>query len=177
MGFNIFAAGTSGFNYSRDNCADGDLFEAAAVMNAMREAGPDTMGVVQGVQEYAAPSADDGFRTAIQSNLGLAMRAHLGDGVTLLASCGRASQGGWISVAAERSRALGVLPPATAVARYGFFPNVHPASEFMAQVTPALTATSLNNWGVMLEIDRALRLYYSHIHGRGQPMIQIQLTK
>jgi hypothetical protein len=179
MSFNIFASGTGTrgvFNYTRNNCADGDLFEAAAVMNAMRAAGPSRIGIAEGVADYVLPSAESQARTSIQAHLGTATRAHLGDGVTMLASCNQARQG-WISVSATRRRVAGMWPDATGFARYDFTPNVQPASEFMQRVIPVLTATSMNNWGVLLQIDQALRGYFIHIHGRGRPMIQVQLQK
>jgi hypothetical protein len=58
MSFRIFAAGTEGFNYSADNCADQDLFQAAEVMNAMRAAGPSPAGIGEGVADYVLPSAE-----------------------------------------------------------------------------------------------------------------------
>lgn len=177
MGFNIFASGIQSYSYSRNNCADGDLFEAAAVMNALREAGPSWSGAAGGAQDYFQPSAEDQARSGIQAQLGTATRAHLGEGVTLLATSGQARQGGWIAVYATRSRLLGMWPDATGFVRYNFFPNVDPAREFTTQIIPVLTATSMNNWGVLLEIDSALRGYYTYLHGRGIPRIQIQLFK
>lgn len=167
MSFRIFGAGTEGFNYSADNCADQDLFQASEVMNAMRAAGPSPAGVGEGVADYVLPSSEGEARSGIQAHLGTFTRAHLGDGVTLLASCNQAAQGGWITVAANRR----------SFARYNFRPNVNPGLEFMQQIMPALTTAHMNNWGVLLQIDRALRMYHLHIHGRGRPMIQIELYK
>lgn len=101
MSFRIFAVGANSprqFNYERCNCADGDLCEAAAVMNAMRSAGPSARGVAEGVADYVAPSAESEGRSGIQGNLGVALRAHCGQGITLLGQC-RDARHGWISVA------------------------------------------------------------------------------
>jgi len=181
MSFNIFAAGTRGFNYTRNNCADGDLFEAAAVMNALRAAGPSPVGVAEGVMDYTLPSAESQARTGIQAHLHTAFLAHLRQAVELLAMCPQASHGGWIAVSASRQRMAGLWPAATGFARYDFRPNIDPALEFMTLVLPVLASARMNNWGVLREIDIALRRNHTHIFNartgscRGQPMIQIQL--
>ncbi|MCU0961908.1 MAG: hypothetical protein MUF48_17575 [Pirellulaceae bacterium] len=177
MSFNIYASGTAGFVYSRNHCADGDLFEAAEIINAMRNAGPSPMGVAEGVGDYVLPSAEGQARTGIQAQLGTATRAHAGDGVNLLAMCNQAAQGGWVSVNANRRRALGLWPDATGIRRYNFRPRADAAVEFATLIVPLLRATSMNNWGVWLEVDQALRHYYLHIHGAGRPMILVQLTR
>ncbi len=177
MAFRIHAPGVMDFTYSRTNCADGDLFEAAAVMNAIRAAGPSRIGVAEGVADYVLPSAESEARSGIQANLGTATRAHCGDGVTLLASCNGVGQGAWITVSAHRRRVAGLWPDAGGFARYEFRPNVQPAAEFMRRVIPALTSAGMNNWGVLLEIDKALRGYYTYLHGTGCPRINVNLYK
>jgi|WetSurMetagenome_2_1015567.scaffolds.fasta_scaffold57277_2 hypothetical protein len=186
MSFRIFAAGTPNFNYSRENCADGDLFQAAEAMDTLMSVGPmgnteegftvlqtHALGAGVGLAESALPSAEGNIQTALRAST----RAHLGDGVTLLASCNGVRQEAWISVNANRSQLLGAWPDATGFAQYNFFPNYNPGAEFMRVAIPVLERTSMNNWGVLLQMDIALRNYYLFIHGRGTPRIQIQLFK
>ncbi|QYO67707.1 RNA-guided endonuclease InsQ/TnpB family protein [Leptolyngbya sp. 7M] len=40
MSFRIYVSGSNGFRYERNNCADDDVFEAAAVISALNASGP-----------------------------------------------------------------------------------------------------------------------------------------
>jgi hypothetical protein len=167
MSFNIFAAGTEGFNYSRNNCADGGLFEAAAVMNALRAAGPTPVGVAEGVVDYYGPSVESEARSGIQAGLRMVFAQRLGQAVVMLAQCSGARQG-WIAVSARKSATH-------RYARYNFMPNIDPGLEFMQSIMPALTATDMNNYGVLREMEIALMRYRNLIGAAARPMIQVEL--
>lgn len=174
MSFRIFATGTENFHYTRDNCADNDIFEAAEVMSALQGLEPSASGVAQGVAEYLSPSME-GVRSSGIASIASGEMVHLlTNAVTMLATCTGARQG-WISVAPRTSHFL--RAETSRYARYNFSPGREPALEFMRMILPVLTATDMNNYGVLREMAIALSRYYAHIGNSGTPMIQIELSK
>jgi len=173
MSFRIHAAGP-GTPYIRRNCADGDIFQAAAVMSAFRASSPSARGAGEGVADYVLPSPESAMREGVRAIARMTFFSLMRDQVTLLAMHPRA-HGGWISVYANKSNLI--MPDTNSIARYNFFPGVSPGAEFFTRIAPTLTATDMNNYGVLLQIAMAL----SHFHGRTRrnvsPMISIQLHK
>ena len=56
MSFDIFAAGSRNFHFTRDNNPDNDIFEAADVASALHSTSPSATGVLEGAIEYGSPS-------------------------------------------------------------------------------------------------------------------------
>jgi hypothetical protein len=174
MSFRIHAAGNPRFHYTRDNCVDGDIFEAAAIMSALRSAGPSPIGVASGVADYVVPSDASAMREGLGAIAHMTFLHTLRTAVDLLATCNDARDG-WISVYANQSHLLWVDTARIAV--YDFTPGDNPSSEFMVKIMPVLTATGMNNFGVLMQMSMALSRYYDRIGTSGRPMIQIQLFR
>jgi hypothetical protein len=58
-----------------------------------------------------------------------------------------------------------------------FTPGDNPSSELMVKIMPVLTATGMNNFGVLMQMSMALSRYYDRIGVGGRPMIQVQLFR
>jgi hypothetical protein len=173
MSFNIHAAGTEDFVYARERCADGDVFEAMQVISALQATGPSRMGVGEGVADYVLPSTGSQGSDGAQAHGATIWRQSLQEGLVLLASNRSAAQG-WVSVSAVQST-IG-LRRASAVRTYHFGSGgSDPAVAFMRTITPVLTQTHMNNYGVLREIANAIWQYRAHIGGGGPPMLSIQL--
>ena len=80
-----------GFRYTRDNQADDDVFEAAAIISALNASGPSVGGVAEGVADYALPFVDttDGVRAVVSMTFMHMLRTS----VDLLGTCTQASNG------------------------------------------------------------------------------------
>lgn len=172
MSFRVFAAGLEDFHYSQNNNADGDVFEAAAVMSAVRSAGAGRIGVASSLASSEPRVMRDGIRGIARMNSLQILRI----AVTRLATCTGARQGR-ITVSARRSRLAGLWPDASGFARYNFMPNANPCSDFMQRIIPTLEATDMNNYGVLNTLAIVLSDYHAHIGRAGRPMIQIHLLK
>ena len=172
MSFRIHAAGTNGFRYTRDNCLDNNVFQAASIYSALQSGGPTRMGVASGVIDYAQPNASeaDGARVVA----GLTFLHLVTQAVDLIAADSN-TEGGWIAVSCQTSRTL--RSDLSGFARYDFHPNESPGSEFVQRVTPALVSTEMNNYGVLFEMSNALSGYQGRSNRSDTPMLLIQLTK
>lgn len=174
MSFNIFAAGVRGFQYTRENCPDDDIFEAASVMSALRAGGPTLQGAGEAVADYVVPSEGSAILDGVQAVAQLTFLHTLCGAVDQLAACSGA-RNGWISVAPREGHAL--WPDTNRFARYDFRPGDDPGREFVARILPALEATGMANYGVLRAMSLALSGYRSHIGSSGTPMIQIELWR
>ena len=176
MSFRIEVIAHPGFRYDRDDCADGGLFELAAVLSAVRASGPSAQGAVEGVLDYVVPSMESQARENIDAHLDTITRQHMLEGLEFLASCNHVRQGAWISVVVYdegwfSTESLGI-------AVYNFSPLQDVRSEFVQSVCPMLDDTGMNRWGVLFQMDIAMRRYYTErLHGQGRPMMQIYLFK
>lgn len=176
MSFSIHAAGVGrggGFVYTRRNCADGDIFEAAAIMSALRSSSPTRVGAAEGVASYTVPSESSARMDGIRGIARMEFIHLLQNGVGMLASCEGARQG-WLSVTANQSHIA--WPATNRIARYNFLPGVNSACEFMQTMMPVLTGTEMNNYGVLRGLAMALNGYYYNIGTTGRPMLLVQLN-
>ncbi|MBK7707425.1 MAG: hypothetical protein IPN69_17980 [Acidobacteria bacterium] len=174
MSFNIFAAGSRGFQYTRENYPDDDVFEAASILSALRSGGPTALGVAEGVADYVVPSEGSAILDGVQAVAQITFLHTLCGAVDQLAMCSGANRG-WISVAPRQTHAL--WPDTNRFARYDFSPGREPGAEFMRCILPILEATGMANYGVLMAMSLALSGYRSHIGSSGTPMIQIELWR
>jgi hypothetical protein len=171
MTFRIHAAGTRGYRYTRDNCPDEGIFQAAEIITALQGLEPNVGSVVETAADQVTPSVSvlDGVRAMGR----MEMLQLLKDSVGYLAICDGASDG-WIAVAPSQSHTL--WPDTTSFARYEFYPGDDPGSEFVQRIIPALTATDLNDMGVFRYMAIALGGYSNVLNEHGRPRILIQLS-
>ena len=173
MSFDVHAVGSNGFRFSRNDNPDGDIFEAAAVMSAMRASSPSRVGVAEGVADYFTPSEAGAFRVAVGGVARLEFLHLLDTAVTLLAADVGVRQG-WIAVYARESNTL--WADTSGFARYGFTPGYSPGTEFIRRVTPALVTVEMNNYGVLRILAEVISRYHTHLRRvSGPPMLQVQL--
>jgi hypothetical protein len=173
MSFNIHAAGTEGFVYRRERCADGDVFEAMEVISALQATSPSRIGVGEGVADYVLPSTGSQGGDAAQAHGATIWRQVLQQGLVMLSS-NRSAVQGWVSVSAVQST-LG-FRSASAVRTYHFGSGgSDPAVAFMRTIVPVLTQTHMNNYGVLREMANSIWQYRNHIGDGGPPMLSIQL--
>lgn len=174
MSFNIFAAGVRGYQFTRENFPDSGVFEAASVLSALRSGGPSARGVAEGVADYVIPSEGGAEMTGVEAVAQLTFLHTLCGAVDQLAACSGSSNG-WITVAPRQGHTL--WPDTSRYSRYDFTPGNDPGREFVARILPALEATDMANYGVLMAMSLALSGYRSHIGSSGTPMIQIELWK
>lgn len=174
MSFHIHAAGTRGFVYETDNGADGSEFEATAVMSALAATGPTPLGVVDGIADYVVDSTAGQTRSAAQAGGGIIHAQNLRNAVNMLMTLPGAASG-LIAVAAIQDAVFGGYYASRHVI-FTHVPGTDTGTEFIRRISPALTATELNIYGVFREMAVAVYLYRSHIVGsRESPMLQIYL--
>lgn len=178
MSFNIHASGQASggqpFLYTRRRCADGDVFEATAVMSAIQATSPSRLGVAEGVGDYVLPSVAGDVRAGAQAHGATIWRQRLVTAFSMLATNPHVAQG-WIGVSAVQST-LGIRR-SSAVRRYNFSSRGSvSAHAFLQTVMPVLTQTNMNNYGVLREITNAIWAFRNHIGPNGRrPMLSIQL--
>lgn len=172
MSFSLYASGTNGFVYERNNCPDDDIFEAAQIIAALNSTSPSAGGVIAGVAEYMLPSVSmlDGVNAVAK----MQMMHLLMTNVSLLAQRSNASRG-WISVRTEKARIL--FPPRVSFARYNFNNDDDPGTEFIRTILPALTSTDFNNYGVFRALALAIREFDQCLDSSLPPMIMMFLNK
>lgn len=173
MSFRIFASGLGRFQYSNSNCADGDVFEAAALMSALRASGPGLGGAAEGVADYVVPSEASSFRELLRQAARMTFAHYLKMSTTLLATSGR-HRNGWIRVHANESNTF--WPDTARFVSYDFRPGNSPGAEFVETVAPVLTDTGLNNYGVMREMTIVISRYEQSVSKGETPMLLIQLS-
>lgn len=189
MSFRIYAAGVIAgsrpFVYTRNNQPDGDIFEAAAVISALRAvSGPSgtvgrTMenvarGAVEAAADYVLPSEASLEREGIRGIARMVFLYTLNNMVTLLAMSSRAHQG-WISVYTHQSRWL--WADNVGFVSFGLGGRSEPGVEFIREVSPILSDTDMNNYGVLRTMSLALSEYHSRLDRTRPPMINIELFK
>jgi hypothetical protein len=174
MSFNIFASGNPNFEYSRRRCADGDVFEATAVMSALQAASPSFVGAAEAVGDYVLPSVAGDVRDSAQAHGGTIWRQRLGEGLRMLASNPSAAHGGFVSVSAIQY-IVGIRHASRSRTFYFRPGNNDPISDFMYMILPVLTHTDMNNYGVLREMANAVWAYRIEIGSGGPPMLTIQL--
>ncbi|MEE4217187.1 MAG: hypothetical protein V2I48_06230 [Xanthomonadales bacterium] len=180
MSFSIFASGLPDFNYERDNCADEDVFEATAVINAVRQLQPSAQGVAEAVYDYVSPSAAGTAREEAQRGGVTIHGIGLARDVDALALGGRAHAGGWIAVSAYQTviaSRLSIIPIGTAepgsCRRYTFSAGAEHGYLFTQRVMPILEERGLNNYGVLRQMRCAVQRYRNSMGSI--PMLQIVL--
>ncbi len=190
MSFRVFAAGSIGFHFAKDNNPDMEIFEAAVVASALVEGSDPSGKIVEhvGAGAAAAVAVGQGVADALLHPVSdhavyhEALAAHataeflhcLDDTVTLLAACSGANDG-CISVYSCQSHLL--WPDTVGFASYCFSPGDYAGREFFQAIKSSLEKTDMNNYGVLRILSIVLAKYYEHIGESGTPWINIQLFK
>lgn len=157
MGFSIFARGTSGFVYRESNCPYQD---ALTMGNALFRANR--------VNSTSARLT----RGAIRA-IGRMQALHLLDiGISLLAT-NRTRRSGYIDINLESERLLWVNDRTH---HRISLRSIRSGSDFISELLPILTELDMNNFGVILEIAKAINLYEYEIRGNTIPRLLISIT-
>lgn len=165
MSFDIHASRTSGFRHKDSNCADGDVFEAHNIMSALWTMGSSLVGVGEGIAEYALPNEGEG----IQNSLATIALAKLHDALQMLSGCPN-NLLEKITVTAVQTHRF--WPDTSEHAEYAFPSVDNPGAEFMETIRPALEATDLQNYGVLMKLANVLALYAAKV---GAPAPQAEV--
>ena len=170
MSFRMFASGTRGFRYTRDDNPDEDIFQAAAVISAINSSGPTVGGVVDGVRDYQGGSdVLDQTRSLARASFAYQLR----NAVDSLAMCPGAANG-WISVYTVRTHVL--WPDTNAHSCYRFDPGDNPGAEFIRTILPGLSSTGFNHYGAFRAMALTIARYNEHINGEGTPILRLELS-
>lgn len=170
MSFRVFASGFPHFHYVKDNNPDEDVFETAAVLNALRSASPSGIGVVEGAADYLTPNS---YLGGLKAMARMEFLHLLKNAVCFLAMHPRAKRG-WISVVPVETHLI--WPDTGALARYTFTPGHDPGTEFFRKINPALEAADMSNYGVLRVLALVLSKYDRYVGDSDEVRIQIELT-
>lgn len=177
MSFRIHAAGSNNFRYTRDNCVDDDIFDAAELLSALQdlEQSPGRLVPTVGTAisagvGYFLPSATNNVVRAV------AQLESLHTLQTAFASLAVAANRGFIDTFARQTRRLRIEDVFVS-ARYNFVGEDYPTTRFMRTILPILRQTEMNNFGVLLQLSRVLSLYSDHIGDSNNPMLLVNLSK
>ena len=173
MSFDVFASGSGGFHYQKDDFIDGDDFDALKIASEIRTLEPTKLGVVDAVRDhFLSKDMSDAMPV-------LARREFLytlTESVDLLST--RASSAtGFIALTAKRRRAF---IDTIRFAKYSFDPGSSPGTEFFHANVKNLEDTGLNTWGVLMALTLVLSGFLDHLNARDAslaPMVNIFLTR
>jgi hypothetical protein len=142
MSFNIFAAGSGDFHYTKKGFIDADTFEPMKIVSALMKMEPTGLGAANAYIGYKTP----GITNLMSSLATMEFLHNLNNAVSFLAMCTGASDG-WISVSTTQTHLL--WPDSRGFAQYNFQPGDNPGAEFIKRIGPSLKDTDMNNWGVL----------------------------
>jgi hypothetical protein len=170
MSFRIFASGSKGFHYVRNNCIDGKEFDAMKLYSTLAFMDHSAAGAVDAGLGHASPGITD--LMVAQANM-VFVRS-LKQAVDLLAMH-TSPWKGWITVFSREKHAL--WADDTSYDEYSFFPGDSPGTEFVKKIAPGLKRTDMDNFGVLMYLARVLSSYEGRLGKNDRPMINIQLSK
>jgi hypothetical protein len=173
MSFNIFAAGSIAFHYSKSNRIDGDTFETMKLLSSFSSART-VVDVVATAEKELLPSTGISSVQGYGSVARMTVVRNIEIGLALLRTQRRDQQGA-ISIHTTQSSLL--WTNISRFAQYNFFGATNPGAEFMRTIIPALEATDMNNWAVLTELSRVIGFYNGHLFGEDPVRLQIQLSK
>lgn len=168
MSFSAFAYGAGGFNWTRPDNIDDDDFVESTVASYLKTAGSfgstDTqfllksasMALVKGISD----GADKGMAKGVKSIARMESMHLLDLGVGFLSTRG---SGGRIFLTCWRHQTL--WPDKGANALYSLDSDEPSGMQFFQQIKPALTATGLNSWGVLLLLSVLINQYDNDVFG------------
>ncbi|REJ76195.1 MAG: hypothetical protein DWQ47_11310 [Acidobacteria bacterium] len=170
MSFDIFAAGTPNFHFSRDNNPDDDVFSTAEVLNILSALGPHRNQVGLAIEETLAP---DNFLNALKKLAETEVTHLFNSAAGFLALQKRARQG-WIAISTRETHTFWV--DTTGFSKYTFSPGSNPGRELFKAIKKDLDNTDMNNWGVLRMIAIVMTLYKNHLKENDHVMLSIELT-
>ena len=169
MGFRIFAAGTKGFHYVRDNVVDGSEFETVKIVATLMNMELSASGVGGAAMDHQAPGITD----LMVSMATMESLHNLNNAVSFLAT--NASSGnGWISVSSTQKNIL--WTDTMSFVKYNFKPGNNPGAEFIKKIGPGLKETDMNNFGVLMALAIVINKYSNRISDSDTPILNIQLS-
>ncbi len=171
MSFDIFCAGTPKFNYEKKNCLDQSDFDTADLISKFQSLDGTAMGVVATAANIGLPSA--GMKDASTAYATM-QTVHLLSSAVNFVALEAVGTDGWIFVMCRQKHWM--WPDTCAAAKYSFSPGDNPGTEFIKAVAPALKATGLDNWGVLLQMAKAISQFSTKVNGARKPMLSIDLT-
>ena len=173
MSFDVFASGSGGFHYQRDNVINGDDFDALTIASEVQSLNPTPLGLADGVRgHYLSKDMTDAITVIAQREFLYSLK----ESVDLLAI--RGSADGSIAVTAKQKHPL--WPDTLRFAKHGFDPGDSPGSEFIRAITKSLDDTNLKSWGVLMALTIVLSKFLEHLNSRDaslRTMINIFLTR
>jgi hypothetical protein len=170
MSFRIFASGSKGFHYVKNNFIDGKEFDAMKLYSTLAFLDHSPAGVVDAGLGHVSPGITD--LMVAQANIVFVRR--LKQAVDILATQTAPGQG-WITVFSKEKHAL--WADDTSFNEYRFYPGDNPGTEFIKKIVPGLKHTDMDNFGVLMALWIVLSKYKDKLKKHDRPMINIQLTK
>lgn len=170
MSFRIFASGSNGFRYSRNNCIDASDFSTIKVLATLQSMTPSPRGIVETSPELLDPPGI----TDLVGNIAHQEFLHIIFSAVTLIATNTSPGSGSLSVYCRRTRLL--WPDNTSFASYNFSPLNSPGFEFARTVFPTLKETNFNNWGTLREIAAVLARFSNELESSSVPMLNIQIS-
>jgi hypothetical protein len=177
MSFNIFVTGTAGttaniksFNYIKNDQPDDDTFDVIVVTSKLMTI-VDANTAALAVVDFASPNV---FEAVQDVGRQVSLRL-LNDALTFLTMHGGAH--GTITVFCEEENLLWGKTLKSAM--FTITPKAkNPGAEFIRKVSPALKDTSLDSYGVLNEMARAVYAYQKAVKSKSLGIrLNIYLTK
>ena len=156
MAFDIYARGVPGFRYRNGNCSDGDVF---TIGNALLNSRP---------QRFSSSNVRmNGLRSIARSQA-----AHLlATGIDLILANPR-KRFGFISFHMVTNSLIWNSSLNCEMKLI----NIDSSHEFHRKLLRALRKMKMDNFGVILEVAKALNMYSAVLPNREPPMLMIYLT-
>ena len=169
MSFRAFAYGAGGFHWTRPDNIDDDDFVESTVASYLKTAGSfvstDTQFLLKSASSALVKGVSDGADKGIATGAKTQARMesmHLLDlGVGLLSTRG---SGGRIFLTCWHDSAINLLEKG-ATALYSLDSDEPSGMDFFKQIKPALAATGLNSWGVLLVLSVLINKYDDDVFG------------
>ena len=178
MSFSIYAAGTRGYRFRRQNQPDEDMFQAASVISAVQGMEPTAGGVAGAAIELGRDQVGLGTPNAMDAARILGRTVFVNGVVeTVDMLCARnGDRPGWIYVSCSQSHLL--WPATTAHTNYGLdFRGDGVGRDFVRHLVPVLTATGFNHYGSFRALYLALNGYDAVLQDSDLVMITINLSQ
>lgn len=172
MAFDVWASGSSKFNFVKKNAENGSSFELAKAISALQSLDFQS-------KAHFGISAAGAAIDIVQPGIADLMIAHaeremlhnISNAICILMMNG--SSGGWISVNAVEHNTF--FPDVARSATYSFSPGDSPGAEFISRIRTPLEDTGLATFGALLVLSVVLTRFANHIDPGTEPKLSISL--
>ena len=151
MGFDVFAAGSENFHYTRKNCEDGSSLEMMKTISALQ--GLDFQAKAHLGISGAGAGIDIKGKGITDLMVSLAEREmlhNISNAMCILTMNGN-PDGAWISIHAVEHNTF--LPDVHRSSTYNFSPGDSPGAEFISRIRTSLEDTGMANFGVLMVLS------------------------